>query len=669
MVGPNTIRLWETAGWTELKPLEAADRTVFHLAFSADSKRVILGDVGGMVICWTISSREKRVVHAGGLPGEWAVLSPDCQRIAYRSYSQVTVRDVETQKVRFRRELGLKPVRSEMERNTYGHSDVCYSPDGKILAIAGRGTSVRCFDAETGKELGRFGEPEVGFRDIEFSRDSKRLAAVCGSGVRLWDLATGKELISSSELSSPIHALAVSPDGKQLAFGDGHNLRLYESATLKQIWRYLEDGDYAQRIAFGPDGMNLMAGNVARIRFHDVGTGTMTHAWGKGLPAPDPSFEFGLLVPDFTTVVSIRIDIREKTDPDVHIRAAATGKERFTFQGDEGQATAANVSPDGQLLAIGYREAPVGLFRIATGNKVGQLEVTNPEWHRLLFAPDGRTAASGDGKGMVRLLEVSTGKQRLSISAREGNDVEFVFSPQGNVLATWEWRSGGTISLWDALTGRPLGRLEGHRSAVRCAAFTPDGKTLITGSDDTTILFWDITSFLKRDQASTLSPQVLAAAWTDLADLNASKGGRAMAALRDAGNQAVDLLRTRVRPEQAPTAEQIAGSLKDLDHNDFAIREQAGAELEKRLEVVVASLRKALAAGPSPEVRRRLTSLVERADLCARSGEALRLLRAIEVLERIGSPEARRVLETVAGGSAEARLTQEATGALKRLPR
>jgi WD40 repeat protein len=65
------------------------------------------------------------------------------------------------------------------------------------------------------------------------------------------------------------------------------------------------------------------------------------------------------------------------------------------------------------------------------------------------------------------------------------------FSPDGKTLASSS--DDGTIRLWDIATGRPIGSpLTGHTDAVYSVAFSPDGKTLASGSDDHTIRLWDV---------------------------------------------------------------------------------------------------------------------------------------------------------------------------------
>jgi hypothetical protein len=74
-----------------------------------------------------------------------------------------------------------------------------------------------------------------------------------------------------------------------------------------------------------------------------------------------------------------------------------------------------------------------------------------------------------------------------------------------------------------------------------------------------------------------------------------------------------------------------------------------------------------LEAKPPAEVRRRAELLLDLADARHLSPEGLRTLRAVEVLERVANPEARKVLQSLASGAPGATVTQEAQAALKRL--
>ena len=76
----------------------------------------------------------------------------------------------------------------------------------------------------------------------------------------------------------------------------------------------------------------------------------------------------------------------------------------------------------------------------------------------------------------------------------EGTSVvnSVAFSPDGKTLASGS--EDATIKLWDVASGKELRTLAGHSGCVDSVAFSPDGKTLASGSDDSTIKLWDVAS-------------------------------------------------------------------------------------------------------------------------------------------------------------------------------
>ncbi len=395
----NIIRLWDTANWAEDDPLIGHEESIFHLSFSSDGKRLIVGDCGGTVYQWTLALRVWQVTRTERRFGRRGWLSPDGRQIACgESFDlPLLLRDVETGKNRELIELG--------EKAEY-FPDLRWSPDGKILAVASRGIRIRCLEAATGKELMRFGDPNEEFKRLAFSPDGKRLAVACGHGVRLWEVATGRELTTSGTTFCGINAIAFSPDGRQLLSADGAWIRSWDRATLRKRWCIAEAGLATYRFAFSPDSKQVAAEHESRIRFLDTSLGRETHVWGKGNVTDDSRthIELGRTAPDLKTVISWH-NRRSLPPADVHITDAATGEERFTFQRTVQFATptgAADVSPDGRYLALGSCRAPIRIYRLTTGKELACVELSDTGWDGLTFAPDGRTLVAGDGKGNVR---------------------------------------------------------------------------------------------------------------------------------------------------------------------------------------------------------------------------------------------------------------------------
>src|SRR5262249_55496837 len=143
---------------------------------------------------------------------------------------------------------------------------------------------------------------------------------------------------------------------------------------------------------------------------------------------------------------------------------------------------------------------------------------------------------------------------------------------------------------------------------------------------------------------------------------------RVLGVLARCPTQTVPFLKEHLRPAEAPEARRLSRLLSDLDSERFEVREKATQDLEALGELVESAIRQTLEGQPSLEVRRRAEALLQRLEGPVTSPESLRLLRAVEVLEHCGTPDARRLLAALAEGAA-CRPTREAKAALARLTR
>src|SRR5262249_34210534 len=130
--------------------------------------------------------------------------------------------------------------------------------------------------------------------------------------------------------------------------------------------------------------------------------------------------------------------------------------------------------------------------------------------------------------------------------------------------------------------------------------------------------------------------------------------------------RSLPFLRDHLLPVKRVEPEEIARLIVELDNERFAVREEATRALARAEEQAVAALAKAV-RGPPREVRKRARQLLNRLKASIPPPDKLRALRAAEVLEYIGSPEAKKLLQAIGRGAPEARLTMEANVALSRL--
>jgi hypothetical protein len=280
-------------------------------------------------------------------------------------------------------------------------------------------------------------------------------------------------------------------------------------------------------------------------------------------------------------------------------------------------------------------------------------------------------ASSRTEHDAIRLGDMANGRQLLTIST-EGPAV-FAFSADSRLFAV---AGSEAVRLWETATWQPVGSLKVRsgaslppdRACARSLAFSPDGRTLATGHADGTILLWDA-SLWGGIHGGPLDGARREALWSDLAGAHAGRAYAAIWLLAD-DPATVAFLKERLRPVSSPSPDLLRSLLNDLDSDQFAVREAAERQLRNLGERAGSTLREALNAKPSLEKRRRIEGLLASLEATtALSGEPLRGLRAMQVLERIGSAEARKILEGLAGGVESARLTRDAKAALGRMGR
>jgi hypothetical protein len=333
------------------------------------------------------------------------------------------------------------------------------------------------------------------------------------------------------------------------------------------------------------------------------------------------------------------------------------------------------VAPSGRLFAT-YADGGnlIQLFNYPSGDCVREIRKKLPRDGQIHFTPTGYIlASSGRGEidngppGVVRRLslwETATGDALGDLADGLGPILSDVaFSPDGRLAATAETQRA---RVWSLISGKQLASFESGPAPVRCLAFSPDRKLLATGGDDGTILLWDV-SKLDRSPGPKPDPKDVEAAWSTLTGKGSPTLLKSIYTLAAAGDDAVALIRDKVRPIPEPDAKILAKLLKNLDDDAYDVRKTAETKLQALGDAARPALEQALARGGSAEFKKQLKHLLENPPPIATSGDQIRALRAVWVLEEVGTTAAKNCLKMLANGAAADPLTIAAREAVARL--
>jgi hypothetical protein len=332
--------------------------------------------------------------------------------------------------------------------------------------------------------------------------------------------------------------------------------------------------------------------------------------------------------------------------------------------------------PDGSAVLISVAEEKGGAARFvdpATGRVGPRISHDN----RVVLSADGRLAAGGEdareknGTSIVRVWEAASGREVACLPTAAPVRYTLGLAPTARALVVAD---GHLLRLFDLATGRERGRrtlpVLGTDSdqPVGDLEVLPGDRHVLTVMGDGTALVWDLSAFPPPRLADKHGEPELVAWWAELIGDDARKADAAGWKLAEAPADAVvPFLRARLQPAQAPAAEEVRRLIADLDRPTFAARAAAAKKLEDLGPVVLPAIRRALRESKSAEARDRLEKLSAVLTDPTPRPETLRTLRAVAVLERIGTAEGQRVLQILAGGTDGLPETKAARSALARL--
>jgi WD40 repeat protein len=446
------------------------------------------------------------------------VVSPDCKRFATWEPYTLLVGDVATGKKLWRKQ----DLRLENEI-----AAAIFSPDGSLLAVRDSFGTVNVWDARSGKQVSEFTNAAnwrfPGYAALAFSADDRLLVCTNGEFVRMWDLPTGKEIPALAGHRDPVSFLQFSADGHSLASSCDRLLCRWDPSKRRQIGRlameYPTDG--SGHPVLSPDGSVFVAqAPDSSVLLRSAMSGRVV----RRLPRAEKMLTAGF-ARDGRTVFVITSGKEKVTAHIFDVRQGnEVGRIEQPAKDFEWKLMARDVfvaagAPDGKSLAWLGTQNRLWILQLPSGKVIQRLHAGDGQGasrapYGLQFAPNGRQLALVVATGVtenyaaeraISLWDVLSGRLLRQIHVRDKgrrslSPLCLAYSPDGRTLAVSAY-GDDRIRLFEVASGRERGALIAHARPTRALAFSPDSKLLASGSDDGTILLWDL-----RDPRAYLPP-------------------------------------------------------------------------------------------------------------------------------------------------------------------
>lgn len=639
------VRTWQ-AGTGQVVQTFAVGTAPRQLIFTRDSKQLCVSGADETGVGIFALDGGKRVQRLACWPSSFCLVLDAAIASADQDKVNASIYELKTGQ----RKLDLKEKEEELRifrALVASEKDVLISGDFE--------GNLRAFKVETGQMIWSQLAHTAGIKALALTADGKVAATADVDGmILLWNTARGQPINAPSHSRGAILSAGLSPNGERVVLVDRAGYaRVYSTKDGSEQEKEAPGQPHFLSAVYSPDGRTLALGRSSgEVAFQDTRTfkeRRTVEGHGRGVAQL-------LFTADGKALFSAGQDRRiRQWNP-------ATAEAGSVIGGVDRQPTISlAASSDGRrFLAADGAASPFFLDQ-QSGRTLLELPGHQGGCLAVALVPSGRVGISGGRDGMIRLWETARGVERRALPAG-GWVHSLACSPDGRVLASGH--DDGRVELWDLRTGLRLRTCEGHRGAVLSLGFSTDGKRLLSAGVDSTAILWDVALDRLRPEPLKLTASQTATLWDNLASGDGLLAAEAIQTLARGGDQTIALLRAKVRPV---TEAELAGLVRDLDAQRFAVRDRAIKRLMSLGRFIEPRLREELTMQPPLEVRRRIEDILNVITREQRPIEEVRFLRALEVLEMLGTPAARDILKELASGASGCELTQEARNLLDQL--
>ncbi|MGB9181899.1 MAG: hypothetical protein WCB68_21900 [Pyrinomonadaceae bacterium] len=502
----NTIHIHDARTGIRVQELNGVD-----VKFSADGRAVVVAHNDETVKVWSKGSDvieeyrpAKRMVFRGMAEHTW--LSSDGAFALEIFGARAQVWEVKTgQGVSF--DAGNEGTSEEI-------NSVAFSPDNTLVALGSKGGQVRVWNTRgTGDDATlkiKLEDQTGAVSSVAFSPDNKLLATVDAEGTtRVWRTETEETRVGKTEAGENVATLwdeteevtsaTFSPDSKYVI--------TMSSDGAVRVWEIEREALYAvlrghtgpiNNLAFNSKGDALLTASFdGTARLWDW----QPETWRTKplvLAGHQNNLKSAIFLPDNKSVLTTSYDDTAR------VWNASNGQPISTSAHVDGDFQ--EFSSDGQLIAVADKQNLVTIKDVLTGRTWSDKSAHTGDVRSIAFSRDGRFAVTASADNTAIVWNAETGKTvaSLGVNVRDipGDQPVFLnpvlgaaFSPDGKHVVTWSQDNNARVWDWQTESGRrkPL-LLSGHRGRILDVSFNADGSLIVTASADRTARVWNATT-------------------------------------------------------------------------------------------------------------------------------------------------------------------------------